>query len=490
VNSPIGWLVIQRELTDSVHVKDAAEVWFTAVFSTPTRKIAGGNAAASGHESLVGAVRQALRDPAYGAPSAPPAVVVAPRGLIDEVRHVLREEGVRAAVDEVAPPDWAEDVLTELTGHLAGRIQVADPPTPADWALLHQQAGAYVAAQPWKRLADDVHLALELRIGSARSEAVAVILGSAGITRGLALFAGRDVPAAVASGNRQTVMPEGAVHFSLIERDEAPRELQERAIRYGWPVTIDAPLFSAIEPNGPREIDREQAMRLTVALTAATEHHRQGAGMGMQVHGEIMLANGRRGRWRAVLKPNLILAVPPGLKLFSGEVRHDLFPEETVIGLGGLPWEELEWVRSRAARHRSAHLHGAPAGDALPLLIVGMEPAAGEQVARELEAAQPEGVALIDVGRDVMIVIVTESGMHGVTELPADEVSVARFRHRLRAADGWHAIMVSTPTGQRTDPIYGFFECRLAQPAETGVKRTPARSIRGRPKGRSSRRRR
>jgi hypothetical protein len=135
VSTPIGWLVVQRDLTGSVQVRDATEIWFTAVFSTPSRKIAGGDAASSAHDSLVGAVRQAIRAPAGGAPSGHPAVVVAASGLVDEVRDVLREEGVRAAVDEVAPPDWAEDVSTELTGHLAGRVQVADPPDPADWAL-------------------------------------------------------------------------------------------------------------------------------------------------------------------------------------------------------------------------------------------------------------------------------------------------------------------------------------------------------------------
>ncbi len=490
MSTPTGWLVVQRNLTGSVQVRDAPEIWFTAVFSTPSRKIAGGNADSTAHGSLVGAVRQAIHAPTRGAPSGPPAVVVAAPGLVDEVRDVLRDEGIGVAVDEVATPDWAEHVLAELVGHLAGRVQVLDPPTPDDWALLHQQAAAYAEARPWERLADDIHLALELRIGSSRSDAVAIVLGNAGLTRGLALSLGRNVPEVLASGSAAAPLPPGTVTFSLIRRAEVPPEMLERAARYGWPTTFDAPLFAAMGPDGPQEIDRDQATSLTVALAAASDHDRQGAGFGMQVRGQMVLANGRRGRWRAVLEPNVPLVVPPGLRLLSGEIRHDLIPEGTVMGLGGLPWQELETVRSMADRHLSSHLEKAPAGDALPVLILGMERAAGERVARELDAARPEGVALIDVGHEVLVVIITNGGMHGVADLPSDEVSLARFRHRLAATDGWHGIILSTPTGERGDPIYGFFECVLAQAPPAGIGPAPRPMSARRSRGRKPRRRR
>jgi hypothetical protein len=489
MGTPSGWLVVQRELTGSVQVRDAPEIWFTAVFSTPSRKIAGGNADSSAVGSLVGAVRQAIRAPARGAPPGPPTVVVATPGLVDQVREVLRAEGIRAGVDEVASPDWAEDVLTEIAGHLAGRVQVAEPPTPADWVLLHQQAAAYARARPWERRADDAHLALELRIGSRRSDAVAIVLGNAGLTRGLALCPSRVVvPEALVSGRKGAPPPAGTVSFSLIKRAEAPREMLERAERYGWPATFDAPLFASMGPDRPQEIGREEATMLTVALAAATEHDRQGAGLGMKVRGQLLLANGRRGRWQALLQPNGPLPVPPGLRLLSGEVRHDLIPEGAVIGLGGLPWQELETVRGKADRHLSSPLEKSRAGDALPVLILGMEHPAGERVAMELEAARPEGIALLEVGPEVLIVIITDSGMHGVADLPALDVSLARWRLRLAATDGWHGIIASTPTGERGDPIYGFFECILAQTPGAGVRPAPGHTRPRRSKGRKSRR--
>jgi len=360
-------------------------------------------------------------------------------------------------------------VLTDLTGHLAGRLQVTDPPAPEEWALLHRQAMAYAQARPWERRADDVHLQLELKIGSARADAVAIVLGSAGVTKGLALCPGREVPAAIMNGEEGMPLPEGTIHFSLIGPHEAPPELLERAERYGWLPGLDPPLFIAVGPAGPQEIGREQAIKLMVALVAAVEHDRQGAGFGMNVRGELMLARGRRGRYSAQLKPNNPLEIPPGFKLFSGEVRNDLLPKGTIVGLGGLPWEELSWVRSSAARHIAPHLDRPPAGDALPVLILGLEEADGDRVASALYSAHPEGVALLELGDDVLAVILTDEGMHGVTDLPAADVSTARFRRRLAATHGWHGIVVSTPTGERGDPIYGFFECVLAQPPGRGA---------------------
>src|SRR5260370_14662682 len=89
VTSSNGWLIVQRDLTGSIQVRDAPDVWFTAVFSTPSQRIAGSNLAATAHDSLVAAVRQAATRPLAGAPTGPPAAVLAPPALLEHVRHVL-----------------------------------------------------------------------------------------------------------------------------------------------------------------------------------------------------------------------------------------------------------------------------------------------------------------------------------------------------------------------------------------------------------------
>jgi hypothetical protein len=482
----LGWLIVQRDLTGSVQVRDASEVWATAVFSTPSRKIVGSNIAAAAHDSLAAAVHQAIHEPLASAPTHRPAVVLASPDLVDQVRDALAQEGLRVGVDEVAPPDWAEDVLTELTGHLAGRRQSSDPPAPEEWALLHQQATACAYARPWDRQGDDVHLRLELKIGSERTDAVAIVLGNSGVTRGLAVCPGREVPQAVIDGEEGVRPPTGTGLLTLIGRDEAPPEVLERAARYGWPSDLDAPLFLASGPDGPEELGQAQALRLTVALAAVVDHVRQGAGFGMDVRGELLLASGRRGRYRARLEPSVPLDMPPGLKVLSGEIRDDLLPAETVIGLGGLPWDELEWVRSRADLHLAAHLERSPNGDSLPILILGLAAEEGERVAQRLHAARPEGVALVEIGGEVVVVIITGTGMFGVADLRSSDPAVTRFRRRLAATDGWHGIVVGSSGGRREDRIYGFFECVLAQPPRPA---TAAQSARRRGQRRQQRRR-
>ena len=140
MSTPNGWLVVQRELTGSIQVRDAPEIWFMAVFSTPSRN----------RRRECGLLRPRLArwcgapgNPGSrtGRPPGPPTVVVAAPGLVDQVREVLRAEGIRASVDEVVSPDWAEDMLTELAGHLAGRVQVAEGPAGPRRALLREPLG-------------------------------------------------------------------------------------------------------------------------------------------------------------------------------------------------------------------------------------------------------------------------------------------------------------------------------------------------------------
>src|SRR5262249_4136134 len=184
-------------------------------------------------------MRQAIQAPSKGAPAGRPSAVVAAPGLVDEVRYILREEGIRAAVEEVATPDWAEDGLTELVGHLSGRVQVADAPSPEDWALVHQQAAAYALTQPWERRADDVHLALELRIGSGRADGVAIVLGNAGAIKGLFLSPGRDVPEALTSDRKGAPPPAGAsASRSSSGRKPGPRCWSGRSATAGRPPSM------------------------------------------------------------------------------------------------------------------------------------------------------------------------------------------------------------------------------------------------------------
>ncbi len=466
----IGWLVLQRNLTGSVRVAGTPEVWVTTVFTTPSRHIVGMHADASPGDSLRQAVTAAVREPARGAPRQRPAFILAPTDLVAAVRDTLRGAGWEVAVDEVVPPDWAEDLLDELTAHLAGRPQHAPPPSPEQWALLHQQTAAYAQAAPWERRADDVHLRLEMTIGARRSDWIAIVTGNAGIARGFVLSRGRSVPPELLADDPEVLPPEGTCHVVLTSSREAPPELPRRARRYGWPDDLDeVPLFVMVGPEGRQEIGGRETEAITVALAATVDHDRQGAGFGIEVAGEITLAAGRRARYRAVLESNEPLPMPPGVHLFSGEVRFDWLPHNALIGLGGLPWPALTEVRGRAQWHLPPPQARSARGGRLPVLILGMAATQGRRVARLLHDAHPEGVALMDDGDGVLTVVISRAGIYGVTRFDADAAeAVARYRQGLAVTDGWHGILVSTPRGQGDDPVFGFFECVLSSPPSQG----------------------
>jgi hypothetical protein len=418
----------------------------------------------------------AVDEPAVGDSHRSPVSVRTTPALVEPVRDILRAAGIAAGVDEVLPPDWAEDALGELAAHLMGRPQVADPPSPAAWALLYQQAAVFVRVAPWERCADDVRLRLDVKVGAERSAYHAIVLGNAGVSRGLALIPGGLGASAFLNDAGDSRPPLGSCHLTLVATTELPDDVLERAGRYGWPDQSELPLFLAVGEDGPQEIDRRHAELLTIALAAVIEHDRADAGEATT--GELILASGRRARFRAHVEAGEPIAVPPGVQVFSGEVRDDLLPEGAVIGVGGLPWTALAEIRGKAALHLEPPQLRHEAGDGLPLLILGLDEGDGRRVAGVLHAAHPEGVALLEVDGDVSLVIVTSSGLHHVTTIPAHDVSVTRFRERMVDTAGWHGIVVSTRTGDRADPVYGFFECVLAQPdapTRGGPSRRPVR---------------
>ena len=440
-----GWLIVQRNLTGSVNVAGTPHVWLTAVFSTPSRHIVGMHAAATAADSLRETVRVAVRKPARGAPRGRPTVVLAPLELAAIVRVVLNESGLTAGVDEVVPPDWAEDLLDELAAHLAGRPQVLPRPTSEEWALLYQQTATYAQAAPWERRADDVHLQLELRIGSRRADHVAIVTGNAGISRGLVLCPGRAVPPSLLRDEPETPSPEGTSHLALVSGGEAPPVLRQRARRYGWSEQLsEIPFFATVGPEGMQEIGGEQAEAMTIALAATVEHDRQAAGFGIEVAGEITLAGGHRGRYLAQLETNVPMPIPPGVRLFSGAVRFDWLPRNVFVGLGGLPWAALTTVRERSVLRLGPPQARPSAGDRLPVLILGMGATHGKRVARLLHDARPEGVALVEDRDGVLVMVISASGLYGVSRFDASAAdAVARFRRGVETTGGWHAILVS-----------------------------------------------
>lgn len=87
----------------------------------------------------------------------------------------------------------AED-FDSLVGHMAGRSQPTEPPSTEDRSLLVGQALTYLRAEPWVQWSDVVPLGLQLTVEGTAADSVAVVMGNAGVQRGLALYSGVTLP--------------------------------------------------------------------------------------------------------------------------------------------------------------------------------------------------------------------------------------------------------------------------------------------------------
>ena len=472
------WIVLRRDLSPTVRIATGENVWASIVLDQETQRVVSSNIAETRGRSLLGALKAALEEPIAGAPPGRPSVVLVEPGMGKETGDLLAGFGNAARVIEDRAPDWAADVIDGLTAHLSGRRRSADWPEPEEWSMLHQQAAAYARARPWERYDDTVHLRLDLKIGAQRQIRAATILGNAGVVRGMVVHAGAHVPAQVLSGDTSKPPPAGSIHFSLNNRADLPPDIASRADRYGWPLDLaEVPAFFSWKIEGGGEIERAEAVLLTVALAAGIDAAASRRGLGYETKGELILSEGRRARYRARFESSQ-LKLPPGLRLYAGELQHDLLPEDAIVGLGGIPWDDLELARARARQHQAAPQERPRAGDGLPALIIAAEGSSGEQIAQRLAKAEVHGVTLADHGHERLIVILTEGGAFGVGQTSRADSAPAKFTRRLRATGGWHAVIVAPPSFRRSDPIHGFFECVLAPGPEvigTSRRRRPPR---------------
>lgn len=469
------WIVLRRDLSATVRIATGENVWATIVLDDQTERIVGSHMAETRAGSLAGALTAALEEPMAGAPAGPPSTLLVEPGMGSEIGDLLGGLGKSARIVEDRVPDWAVDVIDGLTAHLSGRLRSADWPEPEEWAMLYQQAAAYARTRPWERYDDMLYLRLDLKIGAQRLIRAATILGNAGVLRGLAVHPGEHVPAQVMRGDTSKPPPSGSLHFSLNRREELPPDIVSRADRYGWPPDLDeVPAFFGWKAEGGGEIERTDAALLTVALAAAIDAVAADRGLGYEAKGELILGAGKRARYRARFE-SAQLTLPPGLRLYAGKLQHDLLPEDAIVGLGGIPWDELELVRARARHHQAPPQVRPRSGDGLPALIIAVEGRSGEQVAERLANAEVHGVTLPKSGSERLIVVLTEGGVFGVGQTSQSDPAPAKFTRRLHATGGWHAVIVAPPSFRRGDPIHGFFECVLGSVPEESTSARPGR---------------
>jgi hypothetical protein len=310
------WIIVVRDLSHAVRIEDQPDTTVCMVLDADTGLVRGVSMAGDPREACAGAVASALTEPTMELPPAQPAQVVCvdERTLRLARPHLTRQKVTVKPI--VASSPAAEDVVDSLVGHLAGRGVPIDAPAPDDWIVLFDALHRLAKAEPWRRWADSDYFDLKLTKDDASaaggSDYVVVVMGQAGIQRGLNLWPGPNVPSLTGdwSPGEPAPLPAGTLLVWLDPPDEVPPEYLAKATRYGWP--SDAKLFPtplAIGAHGPIDVGRGDVHDLTLAAVAMVAHLDAGSDV---TEGEVPLADGHTGTFAVRRRPPPRAGKPTG----------------------------------------------------------------------------------------------------------------------------------------------------------------------------------
>ena len=492
-NPDRAWLVLVGDVSYAVHVRGHAQLQAALVLDVSTGLVRGVAVAPSDIEALAAAFTTALSKPAgHLAPGQPDRVLCGP-GVAAQVADVLgglAPSTPLPPITEVAPGQEAEDIFDSFIGHMAGRAQPEEPPGPEDWQLLFDQTLAYFRTGPWTRWSDGIDLALELTVAGEIGRHVAVVMGNAGLQRGLVLYPGEAAPAGVRDfePGKAVPTPAGTLICALDPPGEQPADLAAKAVRYGWPTDAElVPAFLSAGPDEGSDLDRAGAQRLTVAIAAVLAHDARGPILAHPARqtttGSVLLAGGQRASFGICQRPQPDEQALSGLRVHR--VGSELVPVGTAVVLGHLTWAALAEMRGDARLHRPAPSDApVPAGGEVPLVAVLTKRREGDRIAAKIAELDPFGIAVVEVpdGQSA-ITVVGKNGAELVMEVATSSPALAVFRRRMRETKGRHLVMIadealSSGQGQ----VYGLFECH--QPPPSREKTRSLRSPKARPKGR------
>ena len=264
-----------RDVSTSVQIAEQPHVMAALIVDADTGLVRGVSMAATVDQACAEAVDSALNRPAGPLPAEPPGRIVHHQDHTAVVAETLT--GVRLGtpptmVGVPGPLGEAEDVFDSLLGHLVGRGQPNDPPTGTDWRNLYAQAARYCRAEPWHRWSDAEPLALQINTPDHACDYLAVVLGQAGIQRGLAVYPGTTIPAPPVDYPQDgPPAPSGSLLFWLDPPDEVPEDVVAKAERYGWPDELPlVPLPVTITDDRPSDLKVRKGAAVGIASSVRT----------------------------------------------------------------------------------------------------------------------------------------------------------------------------------------------------------------------------
>ena len=474
-------MVLGRDVSETISVRGADRLTAVLILDVDTGLVRGVAIEASRGRALKKAVGLALTRPAGDLPAGPPDKVLCAHDLKAALRTAL--VGVRAAtrpvIEEVVASDEAEAIFDSLVGHLAGPHQLHEPPAPADWRLLVEQVMEFRRDRPWTRWDDGQDFVIEFDPVDGRSTYIGIVMGNAGVQRGLAVYPGEQRPPNLRDPSADPQPPPaGTLLLFLDPVGEVSSDVADRAIRHGWPANDGlVPLFLTYTSDGVAELGRDDAHRLSAAIAAVLAIDRRGPALaevaGQPATGSIQLADEQSVRFSVRHRSPTQEADQPSLRVqVTGQ---GLIPPDTPVTVGHVSWQALAELRATAQVYRPAPTDAPPhTGRAVPLVVLAPQPAEGPGLAARIAILDPYGVAAVDTPDGRSALVLAGGGTAEILmELPAGHAALVLFDRRLRETKGRHAILIADAAAVTGDgAVYGLFECH--QPVATPAAKKPA----------------
>ncbi|MGN6605649.1 MAG: hypothetical protein ACTHMS_01375 [Jatrophihabitans sp.] len=473
----ITWLVLARDVSDSVSVQGEAQLEAAMILDFDTGLVRGLAIETDQAAALERAMTDAVTRPAAELPPGRPTQVLCDRALRPAVRAALMAAGVGGVVVQETPPNEEADAIFEsFLAHMTGRPQPVEPPRTADWETLLAAALAFRRAEVWTRWSDERELAVELQLADVTAEFTAIVMGQAGVQHGLAVYPGDELPAYLSAEPGEEEPPPGTILLFLDAPAEVPADVIARAERYGWPAGDDlVPFVIVYGDGGPTEVGREDARLLAAVTAAVTAFDGRGpvSASAGPVTGSARVGDRQTIRYRAWHRARPDESGPQLRMTIAG---HDLVRPGQPVTLGHLAWDALPYLSSEAAVYRPAPSDAPPPrGDEVPLIVIHPTQGDGPLLAAKVAELDPYGATAVDAPNgERVLVLAGGGGSQILMQLDAKHPALLAYERRLRATKGRSVVLVADAES-RTERggIYGMFECHqsLTPPSNTPATR-------------------
>ncbi|MDX2254808.1 MAG: hypothetical protein NW214_04765 [Pseudanabaenaceae cyanobacterium bins.39] len=470
--------------------------------------------AAVGHEAFVRTLLQAIEHPQSPAqPSLPQKILVSDRETQFYLRGVLQDLDIAVEYVERLP------LIDEIFSHILESFTVTPPAVPEKYAAaLRQQSEQLWHNAPWNILWD--HQVLSIKIDRWDLETLyAIVMGKMGLERGVIFYRSQDslikFRQRIIAGESEDEIEETFLHqdclFNLFESEEPEEDLsrlRHRLKKSHKPPTI-TPIYGTLHPleGGRPYLYEEEAIALTVALEAVNQFWQQY---------QQVLSNGFReitGRYRIPVPSSehgdkeeieVRVATMPSLarelnqlaedeaSLYEDDepkINEDLLPENSLIKLITIPWEQVEILKKSTAYCQIADQNlitlSKKKGEGLPsILIQTSRPKAQKLIADIQELGGIQSVCFnpaedfLGVEYLLGLLVTGNDDLNLFAEFSQQAVNQSnykRWQQRLKTSKGYVGIIIAMGlTGaSRGKPspqhILGYYEIKLIDPQELGV---------------------